>query len=132
MTWTITDELEALRAQIESSSDLITRCTLDKAGVQPPSGQVHAWLQPPSLAWDQWSDWDSEYELVLIAGTTETQEKGALLMLKAITELMDSGVNLVSAEPAGWKLADTTQIVAAYDIKVRVNGPIEKTGEEHG
>ena len=132
MTWTPADELEALRGQIEASSTLITRCTLDKAKVQPPSGMVHAWLQPPVLSWDQWDEWDSEYELVLVAGTTETQQKGATLMLQALDELQQAGVNLVRAEPAGWKLADTSQIVAAYDITVRVNGPIEKIGENHG
>lgn len=122
----ITDEMEALRQQIEDSSPLITRCTLDKSGVQPPSGQVHAWMQPPSLTWDSWGEWDSSYELVLVAGTPETQEQAALLMLRAITDLQDNGVNIDTAEPAGWKLADTSQIVAAYQLEVHVDGRIEK------
>ena len=121
---TITDELDALRRRIEASSDLIARCTLDAAAVRPEPGQVHVWLEPPSLTWTMWNEWDSEYTAVLVAGTVSTQATAARLMLDAITDMQQAGLNLKTAEPSGWKRDG--QLVAAYLVTLTVDNLTDK------
>lgn len=119
MTFTIADELENLRAQIERSSGLIARCTLDSAQVKPEPGQVHVWLQPPSVEWDMWDEWETEYTAMLVAGTVSTQLDAALLMLRALTDMQTAGVNVRDAEPSGWNRDG--QLVAAYRVTLTTN-----------
>lgn len=115
---TLTDELGAMRRQIEASSPLIVRCTTDASAIVPARGQVHAWLQPPDIQWDQWDEWTTTYQVVLVAGTTATQDTAARLLLDAITDMQHSGVNLVDATTGQWKRADAGGTVGAYILTV--------------
>lgn len=124
MTWTLTDELEAMRECIEQASPLIARCTLDAKAVVPERGQVHAWLQPPEIEWEMWDEWTTEYTCVLVAGKTTTQMEAALLMLQAITDLQHAGVNLTQATPASWRRDDNNNAVAAYMIDLKTDDTI--------
>lgn len=126
MTWTLKDELESMRDRIEQASPLIARCTLDSKAVVPERGQVHAWLQPPDITWNMWDEWDTEYTCVLVAGTATTQMQAALLMLQAITDLQQAGVNLTDATPASWNRDDNNSNVAAYVLTLRTDNTTER------
>lgn len=125
-TWTLCDELEALRGQIEQSSPLIARCTIDAQAVVPERGQVHAWLTPPDIDWNMWDEWTTEYTCVLVAGTTATQDEAARLMLQAITDMQHAGVNLIDARSASWKRADSSQLLAAYLLTIHTDNTTRK------
>ena len=114
MTGTIFDEWEALRQQIEQSSDLIVRCTGDATEIKPTSQAVMAYLQAPDLEWDQWTEWDSTYTLVLTSGTYISQATAVKTILQAINDLMLAGINMTDGYSASWKLADSTDLIAAY------------------
>lgn len=124
--WTLVDELESMRRQIEASSPLIARCTLDAQAVTPERGQVHAWLTPPDIEWDMWNEWKTEYTCVLVAGTTTTQAEAARLILQAITDMQDAGINLIDAQSASWKRSDTGAVIAAYLITLNTNNTTGK------
>lgn len=124
--WTLVDELESMRRQIEESSPLIARCTLDAQAVTPERGQVHAWLTPPDIEWDMWGEWKTEYTCVLVAGTTTTQAEAARLILQAITDMQDAGINLIDAQSASWKRSDTGAVIAAYLITLNTNNTTGK------
>lgn len=126
-TWTLCDELEAMRRRIEESSPLIARCTLDAQAVTPERGQVHAWLEPPDVDWTMWGEWDTEYTCVLVAGTTATQLEAARLMLSAMTDMQDAGVNLKTARVASWKRSDAGGPVAAYVLTLDTDNTITTT-----
>lgn len=124
--WTLVDEMESMRRQIEASSPLIARCTLDAQAVTPERGQVHAWLTPPDIEWDMWNEWKTEYTCVLVAGTTTTQAEAARLILQAITDMQDAGINLIDAQSASWKRSDTGAVIAAYLITLNTNNTTGK------
>lgn len=124
--WTLTDELDAMRRRIEQASDLIARCTLDSKSVTPERGQVHAWLTPPDIDWDMWGEWNTEYTCVLVAGTTATQLEAAKLMLRAITDLQQAGVNLMSARVANWRRDDGSGTLAAYVLTLDTDNQLER------
>lgn len=126
MTGTILDEMTAMRDRIQTASKLITRCTWDAEAVKPPSGEVHAYLQPPDLDWDSWTGWSSDYTLVLAAGQPHTQAQSIPLILQAVQDLQDAGVNLQTGSAASWKLADSSNLIAAYELSVRPDGIVER------
>ena len=71
-----------------------------------------------------WNEWDSEYTAVLVAGTVSTQATAARLMLDAITDMQQAGLNLKTAEPSGWKRDG--QLVAAYLVTLTVDNLTDK------
>lgn len=126
MTATIMAEMEAMRQRIADASPLITRCTWDATQIKPPTGEVHAYLQVPDLEWARWEGWSSTYTLVIAAGTWRTQAQAIPLLLQAIQDMQDAGVNLITASSASWKLADSTDLIAAYEITVETDSKTER------
>ena len=126
MSFTIFDEWEALRQQIEQASSLIVRCTGDATEIKPTSQTVMAYLQAPDLEWAQWSEWDSTYTLVLTSGTYMSQGTAVQTILQAINDLMLAGINMTDGYSASWKLADSTDLIAAYELTVKPDGTTER------
>lgn len=127
MTGTILDEWTALRQQIEQASDLIVRCTGDATEIKPTSQTVMAYLQAPDLEWDMWgNEWTGTYTLVLTSGTYMSQGTAVQTILQAIQDLMDVGINMTDGYSASWKLADSTDLIAAYELTVKPDGTTER------
>ena len=126
MTGTILDEWEALRQQIEQASDLIVRCTGDATEIKPTSQTVMAYLQAPDLEWTPWAAWESRYTRVLTSGTYMSQGTAMQTILQAIQDLMEAGINMTDGYSASWKLADSTDLIAAYEITVKPDGTTER------
>lgn len=126
MNGTILDEWNALRQQIEQASDLIVRCTGDATEIKPTSQSVMAYLQAPDLEWGQWTEWESTYTLVLTSGTYMSQGTAVQTILQAIQDLMEAGINMTDGYSASWKLADSTDLIAAYEITVKPDGTTER------
>lgn len=126
MSFTILDEWDALRRQIEQASSLIVRCTGDSTEIKPTSQTVMAYLQAPDLEWSMWDEWDSTYTLVLTSGTYMSQGTAVQTILQAIQDLMTAKVNLINGSSASWKLADSTDLIAAYELTVKPDGTTER------
>lgn len=126
MSVTVFDELQAMCQRVMDASPLITRCTWDATQVKPPSGEVHAYMQAPDLEWESWDEWNGTYTLVLTAGTWLTQGQAVPLLLQAITDLQNARVNLQNGSSASWKLADSTDLIAAYEMTITPDAQVER------
>lgn len=124
----VIDERDALIALLESTlSDLVQIVTADEAEARPAPGRVAVFIEPPDLAYPDWTGEPTiTWRLDVIAGTTATQPAALPLIIDAIDLLARAGLNIARAEPVTFTAGGTASL-AAYQITCN---PLEIIEEE--
>jgi hypothetical protein len=124
----VIDERDALIDLLESTlGGLVQIVTTDEAEARPAPGKVAVFIEPPDLAYPDWTGEPTiTWRLDVIAGTTATQPAALPSIIDAIDALAGARLNIARAEPVTFTAGGTAKL-AAYQVTLN---PLEIIEEE--
>lgn len=108
-------QAEQLRDRLTADLDeLVDLVTLDGVGIKPQT-RAAVIVQPPELTFITFTERDTAFSLVAVAGPADKPVHAWAAIDKIIDRLEDEGYNLATARPATFGLAGSGSL-PAYEI----------------